>query len=42
MFGLGSGIDSPALHHSEYDFPDEIIETGIDIFKTIIQNILED
>lgn len=40
MFGLGSGIDTPPLHHAHYDFPDEIIETGIDMFKTIIKTIL--
>ena len=41
MFGLGSGIDSPALHHADYDFPDEILTTGIQMFSTIIQNILK-
>lgn len=40
MFGLGSGENCPALHHSNYDFPDEIIETGIDMFKTIILKIM--
>jgi hypothetical protein len=29
MFGLGSGTDSPALHNPDYDFPDDIITTGI-------------
>lgn len=41
MFGLGSGVDSPALHHADYDFPDEILDTGIRMFASIIQNILE-
>jgi amidohydrolase len=40
MFGIGSGFDSPALHHADYDFPDEILETGMDMFKTIITDIL--
>ncbi|TBW29193.1 amidohydrolase [Gramella sp. KN1008] len=40
MFGLGAGIDSPALHHADYDFPDEIIETGITIFSDLIDQIL--
>ena len=40
MFGLGAGINNPALHNSLYDFPDEILETGIDMFKKIIKNIL--
>lgn len=37
MFGLGAGINSPALHHADYDFPEEIIETGMDMFKGIIE-----
>jgi amidohydrolase len=40
MFGLGAGINTPTLHNSKYDFPDELIETGIDMFKKIIRNIL--
>lgn len=36
MFGLGAGVDCPALHHAEYDFPDEITETGIKQFGTLI------
>lgn len=40
MFGLGAGMDSPALHNPDYDFPDEIIITGISIFDTIIEKQL--
>ena len=40
MFGIGAGLDSPALHNPDYDFPDEIIETGIRMFYQIIQEIL--
>ncbi len=40
MFGLGSGIDTPALHNPDYDFPHEIIETGMTMFKTIIKEVL--
>ncbi len=40
MFGLGAGTNSPALHHSDYDFPDEIIETGINMFSGIIENLM--
>lgn len=36
MFGLGSGSDQPQLHASDYDFPDEIIETGVDMFLKIV------
>lgn len=40
LFGLGSGKEHPALHHPDYDFPDGIIETGINIFKGIIKERL--
>ena len=42
MFGLGAGIASPALHNSSYDFPDEILSTGIDMFATIISEIIKE
>ena len=42
MFGLGAGVDTPALHSRLYDFPDELISTGIEMFKGIIQKILLD
>ncbi len=41
MFGLGSGEETPALHNPDYDFPDEIIETGIAMFKEIITTTLK-
>lgn len=40
MFGLGSGKDCPPLHNSKYDFPEDIIETGIKMFYSIIRNSL--
>jgi amidohydrolase len=40
MFGIGAGLESPALHQANYDFPDEIIETGMNMFKGIIERIL--
>lgn len=40
MFGIGAGLESPALHHDNYDFPEEIIETGMNMFKGIIDGIL--
>jgi len=40
IFGLGSGEHHPALHRSDYDFPDEIIETGLAMFKGLITEIL--
>ena len=41
IFGLGAGIDTPALHNADYDFPDELIATGLAMFKAIISNILD-
>ncbi|SDQ04953.1 amidohydrolase [Flagellimonas zhangzhouensis] len=40
MFGLGAGLETPALHNPDYDFPDELIPTGFSMFTSIIQNIL--
>jgi len=37
MFGLGAGKEHPGLHASNYDFPDELIETGIKMFAGIIE-----
>ncbi len=36
MFGLGSGEHCPALHNEDYDFPDELIDIGSDLFYGII------
>ena len=35
LFGLGSGNDTPPLHHQDFDFPDEIIETGVKMMVSI-------
>ncbi len=40
MFGLGAGISTPALHNPDYDFPDEITDSGIRMFYQVIQQIL--
>ena len=40
LFGLGSGLNQPALHHPDYDFPDKLIPFGVKIFKEIIQQRL--
>lgn len=40
MFGLGAGENMPALHNPDYDFPDELIETGIDMFAAIAEQTL--
>lgn len=41
IFGLGAGEDQPALHHADYDFPDELIDTGLLMFKGLITEVLE-
>lgn len=35
MFGLGAGTETSALHTPDYDFPDEIIATGAQLFYEI-------
>ena len=40
LFGLGSGKDQPQLHNEDYDFPDEIIETGVAMFQKIVKYFL--
>ncbi len=40
MFGLGAGVDQPDLHTPNYDFPDDILESGVRIFRELISNIL--
>lgn len=41
MFGLGAGIDMPALHNPDYDFPDDILPFGVDMFYEIFQLVQE-
>lgn len=38
-FGLGSGKEQPQLHNPDFDFPDDIIETGIKMFYQIYKSI---
>lgn len=37
LFGLGSGKKQPQLHEPNFDFPDELIETGVNMFWEIIK-----
>ncbi|MEA2041423.1 MAG: amidohydrolase [Bacteroidota bacterium] len=39
FFGLGAGKNQPHLHNSDYDFPDDIIETGSTTFYNIYEAI---
>jgi len=38
LFGVGSGEQQPALHHQHFDFPDELLEIGAQLFYTIAMN----
>jgi len=40
FFGLGAGEDHPQLHNPDYDFPDEIMESGIKIFYALYKMLL--
>ncbi|CAM1346148.1 amidohydrolase [Tenacibaculum crassostreae] len=40
MFGLGAGKNTPALHNPDYDFPNEIIPTGVQLFDKIVKEVL--
>jgi amidohydrolase len=40
LFGLGAGKQTPQLHNPDYDFPDELISTGINVFYKIVNEIL--
>ncbi len=39
LWGLGSGSKHPSLHNYDYDFPDDIIETGAEVFIRTIDMI---
>lgn len=39
LFGVGAGEASPAIHNPDYDFPDELIQSGVSIFSGIIDQI---
>lgn len=41
LFGLGAGKNQPQLHNQDYDFPDSLIEKGVDIFYQIIETANE-
>ncbi len=40
IFGLGAGEAHPPLHDPKYDFPDELIEPGAEIFYNIYKSLL--
>lgn len=40
MLCLGPGESHAALHNPDYDFPDDLIPTGVSIFNTIARDLL--
>ncbi len=40
LFGLGAGENHPELHNPDYDFPDELIESGVKMFTGICEQLL--
>ena len=41
LYGLGSGVETPALHAPTYDFPDELLEPGVEILHAAVRRLLE-
>ena len=41
MLFLGAGEDRPALHNSDYDFPDALIPQGVGIFHDVARQLLK-
>ncbi len=40
LFGLGAGRDLAALHHPDYDFPDNLIEPGLRVWRDLVNRML--
>lgn len=40
MFFLGAGLDRPALHNPDYDFPDALIPTGVSMLQATIDRLI--
>jgi amidohydrolase len=40
MFGLGAGENCPGLHQPDYDFPEELIEIGSNVFMGIARSLV--
>ncbi len=41
LFGIGSGKGHASLHNHDYDFPDEILETGVNMFFHIADQLVK-
>ena len=42
LFGIGAGEDLPDLHNPDYDFPNEIIGPSVDLFYSVIRELILD
>ncbi len=40
LFGLGAGLAQPELHRADYEFPDELIETGVRLLAELAETAL--
>jgi len=40
MFGLGAGENCPGLHQADYDFPEELIKIGSNVFMEIARSLV--
>ena len=41
MVMLGAGVDHPALHNPDYDFPDDLIPIAVQVFHRVMTDILD-
>ncbi|MCB8963886.1 MAG: amidohydrolase [Bacteroidales bacterium] len=39
IFGLGAGEEQPDIHSPNYDFPDEIIDDGVDVMEALARKL---
>ena len=39
FWGMGAGLDSPALHNPDYDYPDELSQKALMLFLKLIQDM---
>ena len=37
LFGIGAGIEQSELHSNDFDFPEDIVDTGIKMFEQILK-----
>ncbi len=40
FWGLGAGLKHPALHHPNYDFPDDLLDRGASLFEEILRRVV--